>query len=119
DGVAQRADGLGWLPPSTRGTVDRFRDDVVTSELDPLAECLSDRSGTIWKPFYTVENALDEPDVARLVAGREPSLAPPRDLVTVLLAAHNQLAPWVEAIEIEWPGGDLVRTERAGLPRTH
>jgi hypothetical protein len=64
-----------------------------------------------------VENPTDEPDVARLVAGREPSFSPPRDLVTVILAAHNQLAPWVEAIEIEWPGGEVVRTERASLPR--
>jgi hypothetical protein len=117
DGIAARADGLGWLPPGTRVAVDRVRDDIVTTELDSLASCLSTRGGTLWKPFYTVGNPLDEPDVARLVAGREPSLAPPRDLVTVLLAAHNQLAPWVEAIEIEWPGGDLVRTERASLPR--
>jgi hypothetical protein len=32
------------------------------------------------------------------------------------MAAHNQLAPWVEYIEIEWPGGDLVRTDRRELP---
>jgi hypothetical protein len=54
--------------------------------------------------------------VARLVAAREPAFSPPSDLVTVLLAAHNQLAPWVEAIEVEWPGGELVRVERATLP---
>jgi hypothetical protein len=117
DSIAARADGLGWLPPGTRAAVDRVRDDIVTTELDSLAECLSTQGGTLWKPFYTVENPTDEPDVARLVAGREPSFSPPRDLVTVILAAHNQLAPWVEAIEIEWPGGDVVRTERASLPR--
>jgi hypothetical protein len=118
DGIAARADGLGWLPPGIRATVDRVRDDIVTTELDSLASCLSQRGGTIWKPFYTIENPVGEPDVARLVAGREPSYAPPSDLVTVLLAAHNQLAPWVEIIEIEWPGGDdVVRAERALLPR--
>jgi hypothetical protein len=116
DSVARRADGLGWLPPGSRATVDRARDDVVTAELDSLASCLSMRGGTVWQPFYTVENPLDEPDVARLVAAREPAFSPPSDLVTVLLAAHNQLAPWVEAIEVEWPGGELVRTERATLP---
>jgi hypothetical protein len=117
DGVAARADGLGWLPSGTRATVDRVRDDIVNAELGNLATCLSSRGGTIWKPYYTVENPLDEPDVARLEAGRQPAYAPPSDLVTVLLAAHNQLAPWVEAIEVEWPGGELVRTERASLPR--
>ena len=118
DSIAARADGLGWVPPGVRATVDRVRDDIVTTELDSLASCLSQRGGTTWKPFYTIENPVGEPDVARLVAGREPSYAPPGDLVTVLLAAHNQLAPWVEIIEIEWPGGDdVVRTERALLPR--
>jgi hypothetical protein len=117
DGVAARADGLGWVPGGARAGVDRLRDDIVTSELDSLASCLSKRGGTIWKPFYTAENPLDEPDVARLVASREPAFSPPADLVTAILAAHNQLAPWVEAIEVEWPGGDLVRTERATLSR--
>jgi len=117
DSIAARADGLGWLPPGTRTAVDRVRDDVVTTELDSLASCLSKRGGTVWKPFYTVDNPLDEPDVARLLAAREPAFSPPSDLVNVLMAAHNQLAPWVEAIEVEWPGGELVRAERASLPR--
>jgi hypothetical protein len=117
DTVAARDDGLGWLPPGVRVSADGVRDDIVTAELDSLASCLSKRGGTVWKPFYTVENPLDEPDVARLLAAREPSFSPPGDLVSVLLAAHNQLAPWVEAIEVEWPGGEVVRTERATLPR--
>jgi hypothetical protein len=116
DPIAAKADGLGWLPPGTRSYADRLRDDIVTTELDSLASCLSTRSETTWAPSYTSDNPLGDPDIARLEARREPSNVPPRDLATVIMAAHNQLAPWVEYIEIEWPGGDLVRTDRSQLP---
>jgi hypothetical protein len=117
DPIAAKADGLGWLPPGTRSYADRLRDDVVTTELDSLASCLSTRGETTWSPSYTSDNPLADPDIARLEARREPSNVPPGDLATVIMAAHNQLAPWVEYIEIEWPGGDLVRTDRSELPR--
>jgi hypothetical protein len=114
DPVAERADGLGWVPPGAREVVDRARDDVVTHELDTVASCLSSRTGTDWRPSYTTGNPLDEPDVARLTAGFDP---PPADLVAAVMAAHNQLAPWVEAIEIEWRDQVLFRTDRTELFR--
>jgi hypothetical protein len=118
DPIASRADGLGWLPPPLRAPADRVRDQIVSSELDALTSCLSAHTGVNWRASYTKRNDWWSPDVARLVAGREPNPQPPRQLATAILAAHNQLAPWVEAIEVVWPGGDLVRTERTGLPRS-
>jgi hypothetical protein len=79
-----------------------------------VASCLSSRTGTDWRPSYTTGNPLDEPDVARLTAGFDP---PPADLVAAVMAAHNQLAPWVEAIEIEWRDQVLFRTDRTELFR--
>jgi hypothetical protein len=114
DPMAERADGLGWLPPGARETVDRARDDIVTAELDSVASCMSGRTDTDWATSYTAENPADAPDVARLVAQQDP---PPVDLATALMAAHNQLAPWVEAIEVEWRGEVLIRTEREDLFR--
>lgn len=113
DAIASRADGLGWLPPAARAQADRVRDDIVTNELNSLASCLSTRTGAGWQPSYTTENAVWTPDVARLVADDRP-----RDVATVVAAAHNQLAPWVEVIEVELPDGELVRTDRASLPRS-
>jgi hypothetical protein len=52
--------------------------------------------------------------VARLTAGFDP---PPADLVAAVMAAHNQLAPWVEFIEIEWRDQVLFRTDRTELLR--
>ena len=35
------------------------------------------------------------------------------------MAAHNQLAPWVETIDVRWAGSTLVRIDRHDLPRDH
>jgi hypothetical protein len=115
DSLSSRADGLGWLPSAARDRADRARDDMVTAELNVLAECLSTRSDTAWHTSYTVDNALGEPDVARLVVGGELQIDPPPDLATAILAAHNQLASWVETIEVSWADAELVRTDRASL----
>lgn len=112
DPLASRADGLAFVPPAAREAADRVRDDIVTSELDVLVSCLSGRSDTRWSWEYTAGNALAESDVARLSAPEEP---PPVDLATALMAAHNQVAPWVEAIEIEWDDQVLLRLDRTEL----
>jgi len=116
DPLASRADGLGLLPPGVRAYVDRVRDDIVTNELDALASCLSSRTDTIWQTTYSSENGLDQRDVARFVAAG-PAQGQLLDLATVVMAAHNQLAPWVETIEVEWAGGGLIRTDRETLSR--
>jgi len=124
DDWAARADGLGWLPAAARPRVDEVRDDIVTAELDTVASCLSSRSDTGWHTSYTAGNALDEPDIARLQAAAPDDEVPagvPSDLATAIVATHNQLAPWVEAIEVGWgddsTAGAVVRIDRAGLPR--
>jgi hypothetical protein len=117
DPIASRADGLGWLPSGARDYADTVRDDIVTNELNALASCLSARTDTGWVPSYTSENDAGDPDVAKLTAVRSSSsVGAPGDLATVVLAAHNQLAPWVEVIEVHWSTGEKVRTERANLP---
>lgn len=117
DPLASRADGLGWLPPGARADADRVRDDIVTNELAALASCLSTQTGIVWQTSYSSENAVGAPDVARLDAPPESASGVARDLPTVIVAAHNQLAPWVETIEVQLPGGRLVRTDRGSLPR--
>ena len=116
DPIASRADGLGWLPVGARAFADRVRDDIVTNELNTLASCLSSRSDTSWQPSYSSQNPAGAPDVARFVSARAPSAGVPSDLATVVMAAHNQLAPWVETIEVGWSTGEKVRTERDTLP---
>jgi hypothetical protein len=115
DPVASAADGLGWLPAPVRTRADRVRDDIVTAELDSLASCLSKRGSTRWRTSYTSANGAGEPDVARLLVDGSDSTSPPHDLVTALMAAHNQLAPWVETIEVRLAPDDVVRVDRTGL----
>jgi hypothetical protein len=38
-GFVRNADGLGWLPPGLRATVDEARDDLVAGELDAVTAC--------------------------------------------------------------------------------
>lgn len=116
DPIASRSDGLGLVPPGARAYVDRVRDDIVSNELDALASCLSSRTDTIWQTAYSSENAIGDRDVARFVAAG-PAQGQLLDLATVVMAAHNQLAPWVETIEVEWAGGGLIRTDRETLSR--
>jgi len=117
DPVAASADGLGWLPGPARARADLVRDDVVTAELDSVSSCLSHRSSTKWQTSYTSANGVGEPDVARLLVAGSDSTSPPYDLVTALMAAHNQLAPWVEAIEVPLTADHVVRVDRSALSR--
>jgi hypothetical protein len=52
--------------------------------------------------------------VARLTFGA--GLPAPGDLTTVAAALHNQLAPWVETIELAAPSRPLVVVDRTELP---
>jgi hypothetical protein len=75
------------------------RDDVVSAELRALRSCLSRHQGWTWSAGYTADNPIDEPDTARLSLGQRDTPGPSA-LVTAALAADNQLAPWVEVVQI-------------------
>jgi hypothetical protein len=108
------ADGLAWAPTRLRDNVDRVRDDLVTAELDAATGCLSARQDASWKWGYTVGNPLDQDDVASLRAGR--TIPDAAEVVTALAAVHNQLAPWVEGIEVVSGGEIVAAVDRGGLP---
>lgn len=108
------ADGLAWLPGAVRADVDRLRDDLVAAELRAVAGCLSDGQGVTWRATYTVGNPLAEDDVARLTATE--GTPAPAELITAAAALHNQLAPWVEAIELDDADTSLVAIDRSALP---
>lgn len=115
DRFVARADGLGAVPAAFREPIDRMRDDVVTAELDTLASCLSHRTDHRWRTTYTSENPIGARDIARLVASTEGPTPALRDVATVVLSAHNLLAPWVETIEVRWALSQVVQVERATL----
>ncbi len=108
------ADGLGWAPVRLRATLDRVRDDVATTELDVVASCLGERQDIGWRVGYTGANPPAAPDVARLTGPR--SAASPGVAVTAAVAAHNQLAPWVEQLEIAAGDEVLLTVDRTALP---
>ncbi|MGH9231469.1 MAG: hypothetical protein ACRD07_22545, partial [Acidimicrobiales bacterium] len=107
-GILTGHDGLAWVPPRLRPAVDGVRDDVVAAELRALRSCLTDHQDMAWSIDYTADNPSGAPDVARLslARGNEPGAGA---LVTAALAADNQLAPWVEVVEIA--AGDAVVLE--------
>ncbi|MBN2621869.1 MAG: hypothetical protein JXA83_00815, partial [Acidimicrobiales bacterium] len=108
------ADGLGWAPTRVRDNIDRLRDDVVRAELHSAAGCLSDWQGVTWRATYTAGNPPGERDVARLVAHE--GVPAPGHLPTAIATLHNQLAPWVEAIEVTTGGPTDVVVDRGELP---
>jgi hypothetical protein len=102
-GPPSGADRLAWLPPGLRGTADGVRDKVVAAELRAVGSCLTERQGVVWAVRYSHDNPIDALDVARLsVRGA----AAPAVLATAAVAADNQLAPWVDVVEIV--NGDTV-----------
>lgn len=108
------ADGLGWAPMRARPAVDDVRDLIVDAELRALGSCLTEHQGLVWSVDYSADNALDAPDVARLSLGStaEPE---PAALVTALVAADNQLAPWVEVVELAIGDTVVVAMDRQAL----
>jgi hypothetical protein len=113
-GILTGDDGLAWVPAGLRPAVDGVRDEVVTAELRALGSCLTDHQETMWSVDYTVDNPADAPDVARLSArrGDEPGSAA---LVTAALAADNQLAAWVEVVEIAIGDAVVLELDRREL----
>jgi hypothetical protein len=93
------ADGLGWAPERLRPAIDEVRDQIVAAELRALASCLTEHQGMVWSVDYSADNPLDAPDVARLSLG-EAAEPEPAALVTAMVAADNQLAAWVELVEL-------------------
>jgi hypothetical protein len=105
-GILTGHDGLAWAPAPLRPAVDGVRDEVVSAELRALRSCLSGHQRRVWSVAYTTDNPIDDPDVARLSVG--PGDPPgPSALVEAVLAADNQLAPWVEVVEVA-VGDDIV-----------
>ena len=98
-GILTGHDGLAWVPAPLRPAAEGVRDDVVTAELRTLGSCLSRHQGWDWSVRYTTDRPVDDPDVASLSVGGVDSPGPSA-LVTAALAADNQLAPWVEVVEI-------------------
>ncbi len=110
------SDGLGWVPPGLRSTVDGVRDDMVEAETTSVARCLSGDERRLWSGTYSSGNPLPAPDVARLTV--DPARAPaPTMLVSAALAAHNHLASWVETIEVAIGGDVVLVVDRGGLTR--
>ncbi len=111
-------DGLGWAPARLRDNIDRLRDDLVSAEVHAASGCLSDHQDVTWRATYTTGNPLRDDDVVRLSTARsEETEAPsPGQLATAAAAIHNQVAPWVESIEIEVDGDTVVAVDRAALP---
>jgi hypothetical protein len=113
-GILTGNDGLAWVPAPLRPAVDGVRDDVVGAELRALRSCLSRQQGWAWSAGYTADNPIDEPDAARLSV--QPGDTPgPATLVTAALAADNQLAPWVEVVEIAVGDSVVLSVDRRGL----
>ncbi|HET9608757.1 MAG TPA: hypothetical protein VFP06_04065 [Acidimicrobiales bacterium] len=106
------ADGLGWLPPALRGTADQVRDEVVAAELRAVGSCLTERQGVVWAVRYSHDNPVDAPDVARLSIR---DAATPGVLATAAVAADNQLAPWVEIVEIVAGDSVVLAYDRGAL----
>jgi hypothetical protein len=113
-GILTGHDGLAWVPAPLRPTADGVRDDVVTAELQALRSCLSRQQGRDWSVGYTSGNPANDPDVARLSLGAAGSPVPSA-LVTAALAADNQLAPWVEMVEIAVGGSVVLSLDRRDL----
>jgi hypothetical protein len=114
-GFARSDDALGWVPPGLRTVFDEARTEVVHAELDAAAACLSGHARRLWTATYTAGNRAGNPDVATLTA--DPAQAPDqRALAAAALAAHNDLAPWVEVIKITIGGDVALVVDRHGLP---
>ncbi|HKH06431.1 MAG TPA: hypothetical protein VKA65_14780 [Acidimicrobiales bacterium] len=107
DPLFRGADGLAWLPPSLRDRGEQVRAEIVNAELESLASCLSRRDVVVRAVGYTN-------DVARLTLVGEPSRTA---VATALAASHNQLAPWVGAVEVAAEDEVVARLDREGLPR--
>jgi hypothetical protein len=108
------ADDLAWAPPALHDEVDRVRDAIVRAELHAATVCLSERQDTSWDSTYTDGNPPGERDVATLRT--EQTDPAPGEVATAVVAVHNQLAAWVEDIEVVAGEASVARVERWRLP---
>lgn len=107
-------DGLGWLPAPLRDEVDRLRDGVASTEVHAAAGCLTDRQDLSWHGGYTAGNPPGAADTAVLAVQGDG--VGPADLVSAVAALHNQLAPWIEHIEVRAAGTSIATVDRSLLP---
>ena len=113
-GFVRDSDGLGWVPPGLRTSVDGLRDDLVDAELEGVTRRLSGDLPGLWTYRSTAGNPSGDADVATLVA--DPARAPEQaTLAVAALVAHDHLAPWVEAIEISIGDQPVLMVDRSGL----
>jgi hypothetical protein len=101
------ADGLAWLPGRLRDRGEEVRTDIVNAELESLASCLSRQDVVVRAVSYA-------DDVARITLVGEPSGVA---VATTLAASHNQLAPWVQSVEVAAEDQVVARLSREGLSR--
>jgi hypothetical protein len=114
EGRRAGADGLGWVPPALRDEVDSVRDAVVRTELSAATVCLSERQKARWDSTYTGGNPPGERDVATLSTAQDDPAA--GEVATAVVAVHNQLAPWVEEIDVVVGDTPVAQIERQSLP---
>jgi hypothetical protein len=112
-GILSGHDGLAWVPAGLRPAADGVRDELVGAELRVLRSCLTEHQGLDWSVDHTTNN-VDDPDIARLAIGGDEQPRP-ATLVTAALAADNQLAPWVEVVEIAVGDAVMLRLDRQAL----
>jgi hypothetical protein len=108
------ADDLAWAPSVLRNEVDRVRDAIVRAELHAATVCLSERQDISWDSTYTDGNPPGERDVATLRT--EQADPAPGEVATAVVAVHNQLAAWVDDIEVVAGEASVARVERWRLP---
>ena len=112
-GILTGHDGLAWVPSGFRPVADGVRDDLVGAELRALRSCLTEHQGIAWSVDHTTDD-VDGPDIARLAIGWDEQPRP-ATLVTAALAADNQLAPWVEVVEIAVGDAVVLQLDRQAL----
>jgi hypothetical protein len=107
-------DDLTWVPAVLRDELDRVRDAMVRAELHAATACLSERQDTSWGYTYTNGNPPGAQDVATLrTEEAEPA---PGEVATAVVAVHNQVAAWVDDIEVVAGETPVARVERSRLP---
>lgn len=107
---------LSFVPTPFRSSVDKGRDAVVQHEIDELSTCLSRQISTSWEAIHSDKNPLADEDVALLILPTDEQLSAGQ-LQMALMAAQNQLAEWVDVIDIGTGGGapPVARLDRSLL----
>ena len=108
------SDGLGWVPPGLRTSVDGMRDDLVDAELEGVTRCLSGDLPGLWTYRSTAgthpatpTSRPSSPTLARAARAGDPRRR----------GAGRPRSPraWVEAIEIFIGDQPVLMVDRSGL----